>query len=95
VPQCRLPRSPTKKNENSTACSASTGARRYGAEKAEAYLAGCVLLGSALETLLILRINVFPEAEQTGEAPMRKGAHKYSVGSWLPDDVIYWKSQPR
>ncbi len=35
-------------------------------QKAKAYLAGCVMLGSALETLLILMVNVFSdEAEQT------------------------------
>jgi len=35
-------------------------------ERAKAYLAGCVTLGSALETLLILMINCFSdEAERT------------------------------
>ena len=34
-------------------------------EEAKAYLAGCVMLGSALETLLILMINIYAaEAEQ-------------------------------
>ena len=46
-------------------------------EKAEAYLAGCVMLGSALETQLILMVNVYPdEAEQTGEAPKKAGKVK-------------------
>jgi hypothetical protein len=37
-------------------------------ESAKAHLAGCVMLGSALETLLTLMINVHAdEAEQTGE----------------------------
>jgi hypothetical protein len=46
-------------------------------EHAKAYLAGCVMLGSALETLLILMINCYPEeAEQTGKVPMAKGKPK-------------------
>jgi len=46
-------------------------------EKAKAYLAGCVTLGSALETLLILMINCFSvEAEQTGQIPLKKGKPK-------------------
>jgi hypothetical protein len=46
-------------------------------EEAKAYLAGCVMLGSALETLLILMVNVFPdEAEKTGQAPTKKGNPK-------------------
>ena len=43
-------------------------------EKAQAYLAGSVMLGSALETLLILMINCYSdEADQTGKVPTRKG----------------------
>jgi hypothetical protein len=46
-------------------------------ESAKAYLAGCVMLGSALETLLILMINAFSEeADQTGKVPMKKGQPK-------------------
>jgi hypothetical protein len=46
-------------------------------ESTGAYLAGCVMLGSALETLLILMVNVFDEeAEQTGRLPSRKGSPK-------------------
>src|ERR1035437_6793959 len=46
-------------------------------EKAKAHLAGCVMLGSALETLLILLINVFSdEAAATGKLPMTKGKPK-------------------
>lgn len=42
-------------------------------ETAKAYLAGCVLLGSALETMLMLMVNVFPEeAEETGNVPQGK-----------------------
>jgi len=42
-------------------------------EEAKAFLAGSVLLGSALETLLILMVNCYPEeAELTGLIPMRK-----------------------
>jgi hypothetical protein len=67
-------------------------------EKSKAYLAGCVMLGSALETFLMLMVNIFEdEAEQTGRIPMRKGKPKpllewnlaelLSVGkaaNWLP-----------
>lgn len=46
-------------------------------EKAKAHLAGCVMLGSALETLLILMVNIFPEeTEQTGHLPLAKGKPK-------------------
>jgi hypothetical protein len=46
-------------------------------EKAKAYLAGCIMLGSALETLLSLMVNVYPEeAEQTGKTPIKKGKPK-------------------
>ena len=46
-------------------------------EKAGAYLAGCVILGSALETDLMLMVNVFAEeAEATGKLPTRKGKPK-------------------
>jgi hypothetical protein len=39
-------------------------------EEAKAFLAGSVMLGSALETLLILMVNCYPEeAELTGLAP--------------------------
>jgi hypothetical protein len=39
-------------------------------EKAKANLAGCVMLGSALETYLILMVNTHPEeAESTGRIP--------------------------
>jgi hypothetical protein len=46
-------------------------------EKAKAYLAGCVMLGSALETFLMLMVNLFEdEASQTGKIPMRRGQPK-------------------
>jgi hypothetical protein len=46
-------------------------------EGAKAYLAGCVMLGSALETVLILMIDVHSEeAEKTGEIPRPKGKPK-------------------
>ena len=35
------------------------------------------MLGSALETILILMVNIYAdEAEQTGKAPMKKGQPK-------------------
>ena len=46
-------------------------------EESKAYLAGCVMLGSALETILILMVNVnSDEAEQTGNVPTKKGTPK-------------------
>jgi hypothetical protein len=46
-------------------------------EESKAHLAGCVMLGSALETILILMVNVYSEeAEQTGKVPMKKGQPK-------------------
>lgn len=46
-------------------------------EEANAYLAGCVMLGSALETILILMVNIYSqEAEQTGKVPIKKGKPK-------------------
>jgi hypothetical protein len=46
-------------------------------EEAKAYLAGCVMLGSALETLLILMIDCHDEeAERTGKAPTLRGQVK-------------------
>ena len=52
-------------------------------EEAKAYLAGCVMLGSALETLLILMINIYAdEAEQTEKAPRTKGK---------PKPLLEWK----
>jgi hypothetical protein len=46
-------------------------------EEAKAYLAGCIILGSALETLLILMVNCFSdEADQTGKSPVQKGKPK-------------------
>src|ERR1700733_9688753 len=46
-------------------------------QKAKAYLAGCVMLGSALETLLILMANVYSdEVDQTGKVPTVRGKPK-------------------
>jgi hypothetical protein len=46
-------------------------------EESKAHLAGWVMLGSALETLLILMVNVYAdEAEQTGQAPQKNGQIK-------------------
>ena len=43
-------------------------------EEAKAYLTGCVMLGSALETLLILMINCCPdEAEEAWRAQKKRG----------------------
>jgi hypothetical protein len=67
-------------------------------EGGKAYLAGCVMLGSALETLLILLINLdAEEADKTGKIPTLKGRQKpllkwdlaellavAKAASWLP-----------
>ena len=46
-------------------------------QEAKAWLAGCVMLGSALETLLMLIINVYPEeAEAAGGMPNFRGKTK-------------------
>jgi hypothetical protein len=43
-------------------------------EEAKAYLAGCVMLGSALETLLMLMVDAYgEEVKATGMIPMRDG----------------------
>jgi len=42
-------------------------------EESKAYLAGCVMLGSALETILIFMVNInSDEAEQTGNVPTKR-----------------------
>lgn len=46
-------------------------------EAAKAHLAGCVMLGSALEALLILMVNIYSdEAERTSQLPMKNGKPK-------------------
>src|SRR6476620_1548348 len=46
-------------------------------EDAKAWLAGCIMLPAALETLLTLMINIYSdEALATGKAPTRKCKHK-------------------
>jgi len=46
-------------------------------EGAGAYLAGCVMIGSALETLLCLMVDAHDEeAERTGKLPVRRGKPK-------------------
>jgi hypothetical protein len=62
-------------------------------ERGKAYLAGCVTLGSALETLLILMINCFSdEADQTGKIPRNKDKLKplldWQLVELLADFVI-------
>jgi len=70
-------------------------------EEAKAYLAGCVMLGSALETLLVLMVNVFPEeAAATGRLPKKDGKAKpllnwdlsallkvANAAGWLPSNL--------
>ena len=57
-------------------------------EKSEAYLAGCIMLGSWLETMLILMVNCFPEeAEQTSRAPNNINKQK-SLLRWDFTDLL-------
>jgi hypothetical protein len=57
-------------------------------QESKAYLAGCVMLGSALEALLILMVNVFPdEAEKTGQVPMGKSQPK-ALLEWNLIDLL-------
>lgn len=42
-------------------------------EEAKAYLAGCVMLGSALETMLILMINCYPNEAEHGKGTDHQG----------------------
>ena len=66
-----------EKKKSSTGYNASTGSQALRCEGAKAYLAGCVMLGSALETILILMVNIYAdEAEQTGKVPTKKGQPK-------------------
>src|SRR5580698_8935574 len=46
-------------------------------EEAKAYLAGCVMLGSALENILMLMISLYhDDADRTGKVPLVKGKSK-------------------
>jgi len=46
-------------------------------EEAKAYLAGCVMLGSALENILMLMISLYhDDADRTGKVPHAKGKPK-------------------
>ena len=70
-------------------------------EESKAYLAGCVMLGSALETLLILMVNCYSdEADKTGKVPTIKGKPKplldwkfiellrvAKAANWLPSQL--------
>jgi hypothetical protein len=57
-------------------------------EEAKAFLAGSVMLGSALETLLLLMVNVYPEeAELTGCVPTRKGV-RLPLLDWSLADLL-------
>jgi hypothetical protein len=55
-------------------------------EETKAYLAGSVMLGSALETLLILMVNCYSEeAERTDCVPTRKGVARPLMDWGLAD----------
>jgi hypothetical protein len=46
-------------------------------EEAKAFLAGCVMLGSALENILILMISLYEkDADHTGKVPLKNGKPK-------------------
>jgi hypothetical protein len=62
-------------------------------EEAKAYLAGCVMLGSALETLLTLMVNCYPdEAEHAWQAQTKRGKPKPLLKWTLADLVAVAKS---
>ncbi len=49
-------------------------------EEAKAYLAGCVMLGSALENILMLMISLYhDDADSTGKVPHVKGQPKLLI----------------
>lgn len=57
-------------------------------EKARGYLPGCIMLASALETILILMVNIYAdEAEATGKVPYSKGKYKPLL-KWDLADLI-------
>jgi hypothetical protein len=57
-------------------------------EEAKAYLAGCVMLGSSLENILILMISLYSEdADRTGKVPRRKDKPK-PVLKWDLGELI-------
>ena len=76
-------------------------------EEAKAYLAGCVMLGSALEALLVLMVNCYcDEAALTGLVPVRAGKPTplldWNLGellrvakaaNWLPAGLIVDKDE--
>ena len=46
-------------------------------EESKSYLAGCTMLGSSLETMLFLMVDLYPdEAESTGKIPKKNGKIK-------------------
>lgn len=58
-----------------------TEARRC--EEAKAYLAGSAMAAAALEAMLMLMVNVYPEeAEQTGKAPRRSNGTIKPLLDW-------------
>ncbi|MCR1347053.1 hypothetical protein NRY68_14935 [Acidithiobacillus ferrooxidans] len=57
-------------------------------EKSKAYLAGCLMLGSALETLLMLMINVYPDVViNTGKTPTKGGRPK-PLFKWTLSELL-------
>jgi hypothetical protein len=57
-------------------------------EQANAYLAGCAMIGSALEVLLMLMVDCHPEeAEATGKLPKEKGKTK-PLHDWILGDLL-------
>ena len=57
-------------------------------EPAQAYLAGCVMLGAALETLLILMVDCYrEEVAVAGHAPMKDGGLKPLL-NWNLGDLL-------
>lgn len=54
----------------------------------KAYLAGCIMMGGALEASLLAFANCFPiEARRSGEAPTKKGTIK-PLADWRLQDLL-------
>ncbi len=66
-------------------------------EEAKDYLAACVMLGSALEALLVLMINVYDEeADATGRVPTKGGKSKpVPIGNLNPDVLMMKPAEDR
>jgi hypothetical protein len=57
-------------------------------EESKAYLAGSIMLGSALETILMLMVNCYPEeASATGKIPRSRGQER-ALTDWSLNQLL-------